>query len=200
MKSPAEMAGLQLFTGADDWWHNACVNWGHFNWDLYAMGYKSAADALVDDAMISGSKLDTHVFPIVFLYRQYLELRLKELVASGRSLVDRPQTKKLDHKLEPLWSELRGIIEEVWPDDGPEDLDAIQDYIAQFCSVDPTSTAFRYPSAKNGSPSLPGVRLINLRQLRLVMASVSQLLEGVSAAIDVYLGYKRDMEADGHGR
>jgi hypothetical protein len=199
MKSPAEMAGHQLFTGADDWWHNACLNWAPFKWDYYATGYKSAADLLVENTMTSRAHLDTHVFPIVFLYRQYLELRLKELVVSGRSLVDRSGKQKLDHKLEPLWAELRGIIEHVWPDEGPEDLDAIQDYIAQFSAVDPTSTAFRYPTAKDGSPSLPDVRHINLRQLYLVMASVAQLLEGVSSAIDVYLGYKRDMEADGYG-
>lgn len=152
------------------------------------------------NALISRSNLDIHLFPIVFLYRQYLELRLKELVTSGLALVDRSRQQKPDHRLEPLWSELRCIIEEVWPDEGPEDLDSIQDYIGQFSAVDPTSTAFRYPTARDGSPSLPDVQRINLRQLCLVMASVAQLLDGVSSAIDVYLGYKRDMEADGYGR
>jgi hypothetical protein len=102
MKSPAEMAGHQLFAGADDWWHNACVGWAQpFKWDYYATGYKSAADVLVDNALTSRSNLDIHVFPIVFLYRQYLELRLKELVTSGRALVDRPAEQKPNHKLEP---------------------------------------------------------------------------------------------------
>lgn len=31
-------------------WNNACVNWCHDGWSLYASGYKEAADLLVQNA------------------------------------------------------------------------------------------------------------------------------------------------------
>ena len=37
----------KLFTTAEDWWNNACLNYSHNGWTLYALGYKNAADLLV---------------------------------------------------------------------------------------------------------------------------------------------------------
>ena len=45
-------------------------------------GYKSSADLLVKNALESKNIkiLDTFIFPIMFLYRQYLELELKWII------------------------------------------------------------------------------------------------------------------------
>lgn len=82
--------GVKLFTDAVDWQNNACTSGGWIidPWDLYADGYREAADHLVE-RIVEGQSLtlDTIVYPIVFLYRQYLELRLKQLIPlSGRLL------------------------------------------------------------------------------------------------------------------
>lgn len=49
------------------------------DWDTYAMGYKRAGDILVQYVADNDWDQDFLVYPITFLYRQYLELRLKEL-------------------------------------------------------------------------------------------------------------------------
>jgi hypothetical protein len=47
----------------------------------YIIGYKTAADITIDHALSDASPeiLDTCIFPACFLYRQYLELVLKDI-------------------------------------------------------------------------------------------------------------------------
>ena len=61
-----------------DWRTNASVNWGGDT--LYIDGYKTAADTLVNHVARDRYTSDTLVYPIVFSYRQYLELMLKALL------------------------------------------------------------------------------------------------------------------------
>ena len=81
---------LPLFTSAQDVYNNACVNWFHDPLELYATAYKEAAEKLVKDVITSRRQRDTLVYPIVFLYRHYIELRLKEIIRAGRKFLDEP--------------------------------------------------------------------------------------------------------------
>jgi hypothetical protein len=200
-KVPTAEAEPFLFGADQDWWHNACVNWSAFPWEGYISGYKEAADIVVNHLGTSRGTLDTVVFPLLFLYRQYLELRLKDLVKRARKLLSRTApTKKPDHRLLPLWRELREMIEEVWPEEEAQPLQQIEDCLAQFSSVDPGSFAFRYPESKDGKRSLPpGLKHINVRRVAEIMQQASQLLEGIGCALDVYLEHKADMESDAYG-
>jgi hypothetical protein len=109
-RSPVELPwpkkGDVLFDSADDWYHNACINLRFFNWDVYASGYKHAGDLLVQHVIDTRNHRDTLVFPIVFNYRQYIELRLKELILIGRILSDEspefPPTHNLRTPMEHL--------------------------------------------------------------------------------------------------
>jgi hypothetical protein len=56
--------------------------------DLFAEGYKTAADILVKQVVEHSSHQDTLVYPIVFLYQQHIELRFKEIIREGLSLLD----------------------------------------------------------------------------------------------------------------
>lgn len=186
----------ELFKSDDDWWHNACLNFTWDNWDLYAEGYKQAADLLIEHIKERRTNQDALVYPIVFLYRQYIELRLKVLIRDGNQLHEIPENFPKHHKIDELWKQCRRILEQVWPEGPLEDLDAVEECIYQFSEKDPSSMAFRYPADKKGSPSLPGLRYINLRNLAEVMSRLASLLDGASAGISEYLGYKREMEAD----
>jgi len=184
---PWPQKGDQLFKADVDWWHNACLNRFHDNWSLYADGYKRAGDLLVEYIKDARSDQDFLVYPIVFLYRQYLELRLKELIRDGNQLLDVPQEFPKHHKIDKLWGQCRRILEQVWPEGPTEDLDAVEECIRQFSEKDPSSIAFRYPTDKDGNPSLPDLRYINLRNLSEVMARIGSLLDGSSDGISAYL-------------
>ena len=186
--------GDDLFNGDGHRWEFACLNFTPYEWDLYAQGYKLAADLLVQHVKRTGEDQDTLVYPIVFLYRQYLELRLKELIKEGTQLVGTPDGLSKTHNIDKLWAQCRTIIEKVWPEGPSGDLDAVKNCIHQFSEKDPCSTAFRYPRDTDGRRSLPDLRPINLLHLSTVMDGLSSLLEGLSTAIYENLEAKREGE------
>jgi len=193
---PWPKTGDILFQAGNDWQHNACLNFCHDKWELYATGYKDAADILAQRVMETQRSADVLIYPIVFLYRHYLELRLKEIIVAGQELLDHPPDLKLIHGLDILWKSCPKIFDEVWPGSSKDELNAVEDCIMQFYKTDPQSMSFRYPATKDGQPTLPGLQHINIRNLQEVMGRISSLLEGGSTGISVYLDYKRSMQAN----
>src|SRR5690349_5555569 len=53
----------------------------------YAIGYKDAADGLIEQILQRDFGGDLQFYPIAFLYRHYIELRLKELLDTGGHVV-----------------------------------------------------------------------------------------------------------------
>lgn len=177
--SPSVFSGQPLFIQGEDSYNNAMLGWTHFPWDIYAAGYKDAADALVQALIHRQAPLDSVVYPLVFLYRQGLELELKLLLPLARRLAGKEPTRDHQHGLMPLWRELRQLLEQLDPraDDG--ELLATESFILQLDNVDPGSYAFRYPTNKKGEVSLPELRHVNVRHLSEIMDSVFMLLGGI---------------------
>lgn len=187
----------KLFVEAEDWWMNACLNWYHDPTEMYIIGYKEAADSLVDSIANRKGSADSLIFPIVFLYRHYVEIRIKSLLHDGSRLLDREHKQKSEHQLSKLWPKVRSILDELWPNDEVGDFKAMDSLIAQFEEVDPRSTTFRYPKDFEGNNSLKlDVPRVNLRNLAEVVGTMSIILEGSADAIAEYQGYKNDMQSD----
>jgi hypothetical protein len=193
-----------LFGFREDWWHNACVNFTHNDWDLYAAGYRRAAEVLVEHVRETQTWQDTLLYPIVFLYRHYLELRLKLIIRDGSwFLHGRPEV-PVGHQIESLWGTAREIIEQMSeqvgekaaPGDPSAPLDEVADLVREFVEIDPGSTSFRYPRDRSGDCSLPGVRYINIAQLQERINPVADFLEGVCCGISHYLSAQADMMRD----
>jgi len=178
------------FASQEDWWNNACLNWCHNGWSLYASGYKEAADRLVKEIEATSSGQDTLVYPILFLYRQYLELQLKELIRQARRLLDEEGEFPKIHNIEHLWKACNELLLKVSPNDSVAELKEIGRFIKDFATVDPTSEAFRYPQDKAGNPTLPGIRHINLRNVREVIEKISIILDGAECQLGEYLSFK----------
>lgn len=191
-KLPWPIPGDTLFTEAEDWQYNARLHGSHDKWDAYATGYKEAADILIERVLSDRMWMDMLVYPIVFLYRHYLELRLKELVISGSQLLDEDAGNIHGHSLIYWWKEARKIFEKVWPDDEKADLDSVENCILQFASKDSGSDSFRYPVNTKGEKTLDGLNLLNLRQFKEAMSRVAALLEGASSAILEYRSHVPD--------
>jgi HEPN domain-containing protein len=196
------MMKSELFKADEDWWHNACLNFTRNDWDLYAVGYKKAADMLIEqivaDNNSSRASLDTIIYPIVFLYRQYLELRLKQLIIEYHKLDDRNVDLPKTHKLDMLWSTARNLIEEIDTENASNSADMFHEVellIEQFSAIDPSSTGFRYPVDKNNNLSLPGLHHINVRHLYTIVENTSSILEDTRMHVSVCLDDKSEYEA-----
>jgi hypothetical protein len=186
-------ASDQMFTSIFDWRANACVNWCRDGWNLYAAGYKKAGDVLVAQIETDGHSQDLLVYPVLFLYRQFIELELKDLLRAGAALHEVDQPAWQHHRLDDLWSRCLKLVEATSPDDSLLELTQTGRLIGEFARVDPTSFAFRYPEDKSGGPSLAGLRHINLANVRDVVGKIALMLSCARASIDQQLEWKGEM-------
>lgn len=138
----------------------------------YALAYKEGADRLVEALAEDGYSQHELVLPVVFLYRHYLELHLKELIIEGRKALGQPADAiPTGHNIFKLWNELKPILAQIQAkpyDLRKEELLAVEACIKEFSEVDERSEAFRYPVNKDGKPLLgKNTRLANLRYIDL---------------------------------
>ena len=145
------------------------------------------------------------LFPLAFLWRQYLELRLKSLVFDaerlhelGEDVPTSAQQRKRrkqpgyradfpdGHDLLLQWECLEPLLRSLWPD-APE-TKFVRHLLTQFNEVDPLADGFRYPvanSKKARARTLAGLpRWVNLRRFNEVMISLANVLDGASAHIE----------------
>ncbi|MCJ7492585.1 MAG: hypothetical protein MUP15_10635, partial [Dehalococcoidia bacterium] len=148
--------GARLLGGANDWKQNARLGYLDIEmcWDAYAEGFKTAADQLVQDLLDNRVwPIDVLLYPVAFLYRQYLELRLKELIVVSGRLLGLSREVPIHHDLMSLWKDVRPRLEQIWfSRSNKMDNDAIEDGLHQFCDADPGSYSFRYPVDRHGNP------------------------------------------------
>jgi hypothetical protein len=149
----------------------------------YAIGYKEAADALIDLVFEQDRGAGSQFYPIAFLYRQYLELRLKELLVTGGHVVYYESKLIHVHDLRKLWADVKKILEAVWPGTHAEEMDALEKCIEELCLLDAKSMSFRYPVDKDGKPTLLGLDCVDLENLKTVMDRISSLLDASSDAL-----------------
>ena len=82
---------------------------------LMTEGYKKAADLMVKHAASELSDRDFLAFPIIFNYRQFLELSLKYLLSTYGDHVGVNENWR-SHNLVFLWSEVEKILDEFGTD------------------------------------------------------------------------------------
>lgn len=168
-----------IFGNGDELYGNARLGSEFNSWNLYAYGFRRAAEILMKHVDDRHTSLDVIVFPIVFLYRHHLELAIKLIARDARLLLpDEPPPKKPEHRLQALWDEAKRLIILVLGVEpfGLEPIDG--GVVVQFDAIDSRSTNFRYPEAFDGSKPLSHISNINLLTLRDSLDTAFDLLDG----------------------
>lgn len=129
---------------------NARVNdIGKDSWCLYADGFMRAGDILIDNVR-STYEINTVIFPILFLYRQYLELSLKETIGYGYYLDEESKQPPSGHDLKNLWDQAKACIRKHQSEITAPEIENIERLILDFYAIDPTSQGSRYPVINKG--------------------------------------------------
>tara|TARA_R110002167_G_scaffold2284_1_gene11685 strand:+ start:1052 stop:1654 length:603 start_codon:yes stop_codon:yes gene_type:complete len=192
-----------IFSGDKDWKANACLNWSHDSMGLYIEGYREAADKLVHDVVDTGANQDTLVFPIAFLYRQYIELQLKHIIRESRIVVGEKANFPEHHKIDALWDTANALMTKIIKEHDQSisdyitksDVQTIKTIIAEFVKVDPESFSFRYPNDKEGNKNLDGIEYINLRKLHDHMGELKEKLDKYYLCISLLRDYQDEMNS-----
>ena len=172
--------------GEESYW-DMDLESAHGKWHEHVWAYKSAADNLVS-AMVCGPgwlKVYIDVYPVLALYRHYVEIALKELVVRAANFNDQSVPKIEHHVLTKLWTEAVSMLRGGQGDDPGIDWDLIGEYVAKVDAI-PYDLG-RYPwTHQREDVELPD-KYLNLIQLRLFMTRLGSELEGISS-------YLRDLE------
>lgn len=131
--------------------------------------------------------MDTWVFPILFLYRQYLELQMKDMVLNYGNMNTAEKKKFLkdsSHSLKKVWNKLKPILLDSGLNDKEiKDVEIVEGYIEQFHQRDLDSIKFRYPIGKELNRVVDREYRINLKNLRDRMKELENFFNGVDGAL-----------------
>lgn len=162
-------------------------------WHLYAEGYHQAAEKLYALWLENQRSPDHLIYPMMFLCRHYVELRLKELIQAAESLLELPTEWKLDHNLDFLVSLLQPHLKKIWPDGSNEELQNACRLIKELSSIDKTSFLFRYPVDTNRNDITKKVTSLDVDNFFDALRKLASFLDGASAGVSVYLDDLRTM-------
>jgi len=156
----------------------------------HAEAFKIAADMILDSHQSAkrGLHHDTLLFPVLYLYRHCLELKLKDLVLLGVRIRLFDLTKVAGilekHELCPLWTKAKRLILDSYPKD--DEAQAAEAIINEFHRVDPDGQTLRY-DRKKGTLELRRYKElsshIGVADLRTKMNSAYHYLDNCYAGI-----------------
>lgn len=156
----------------------------------HAEAFKVAADIVLDShqATKRGQHRDTLVFPVLYLYRHCLELKLKDLVLLGVHTHFFNLTDVADalgeHELCPLWTKAKRLILASYPTDC--EAAVAESIINDFHQIDKDGQTLRYDRKKGTLKLRRYERLpthVGIADLRTTMDSIFQYLDNCYAGI-----------------
>jgi hypothetical protein len=172
------VAGDRPFVEATEQADNAVIAEDDFTRLVLMMeGYKRAADLAVNHA--SGDRFDRDmlVFPILFNYRQFIELSLKyQLATHGRRVGIDANWKT--HDLAILWASFRDRLERFGTPDPDEADPVVESVVLEFAKIDPGSYSNRYPVDRQGNALPIAYGAMHLENLADVMKAVAGYFTG----------------------
>ncbi len=185
-----------MFASGVDWESQALLD---ASWDsllTYALGYKEAANSVVDSVKARNIAPDLAVYPVCFLYRHYIELMLKGLIRLGNQLLSRTAEFPKHHSLRELWEACRPLLEDACQEGDQADTQTVEACIREFASLDPSGEAFRYGEDKSGNPSFNERTQFSLTNMRDVMNRLSGFFEGSYDYMHELLQYQADVDSE----
>ena len=178
-----------LFSERKDWWNVAHLEIASVAEGLaiYAQSYKDAGDRLVEYAKSDKTSINILVFPILFLYRHYLELALKEIIIAATKYLEKGHNNVFSkHNLSQLWNRTKELISEIKIDIPNNDLNAVEYQILQFDRLDSSSQKFRYPVGNNGDVFVNISNSINIENVREIINGLWAWCFGIVCVLGEY--------------
>ncbi len=179
-----------LFAPGADWRLNACLNWGIDTWYAYSEGYRRAAEVVTEYVRQTHQDQDVLIYPVLFLWRHHLELKLKAIARSASQLLGEDWTPPGDHDLGPLFAVAHKLAERCYSEFAEKvpnaELLQAKAALASLKAVDARAMAFRYPEDLKGNKHLEGPYHINFDVVERHMTAISEALDNVESALAIF--------------
>jgi hypothetical protein len=153
---------------------------------LYSQGYLAAANLIYASINESAVLQNTLIYPMIFNYRQFLELRLKELSFIGNKYLGLDRDFKEVHFLKELWNEYKNnILSELEPNLDPALLENVERLIDEFETEDPNSMNYRFPHKKLAKGASPSTRKESLSRQTLDLKNFKATIDKLIHFLDI---------------
>ena len=124
--------------------------------------------------------------PILFLYRHYLEIALKDALDRLKVFDLSQSEEKFGHNLAKLWGEAEGVLRQFVCADW---LVPVESAVEAFNAIDRRADAFRYATNPEGDPQMP-------KSAHVVYHELITQMDDVHAAIDLAIDEIRIQETE----
>ncbi|MFT5725917.1 MAG: hypothetical protein ACI8PB_000033 [Desulforhopalus sp.] len=148
----------------------------------YAFSYKLAADGIARQYLDAPESFyqNFQVFPLLFLYRQYIELSLKAIISETDKITGTDKIQdNFHHRLLDLWAVAQNVIVEIPVNIKESTLLAVEELIKEFNKNDPLSFSFRYPMNKDGEIVPIKLHQISIKNFHSTMSKLSNFFDEV---------------------
>jgi hypothetical protein len=172
--------GTSLFVAGEFRCGAPVTTWSNERHFRMMSGFRLAADILVDHAEENTDKRRELIWPIVFSYRQHIELMLKSAIEDyGRYVTPEIPADCTSHKLDVLWEKYKKLFN----GRESEEFQAVEAYIKEFQGIDPDSYVFRYRTDTKGKQNEIRFASIDLCHLKIMMVGVTNFFECADAEL-----------------
>lgn len=187
-------SGLLLLNGNDKFFiknppmetSSWCRPWLE-NYESYADRYTEAAEQLYKSTINSTRRKDSVVYPIMFLSRHSLELRLKSILHTLYILYKQDSSSKekssiKTHNLECLWN----TIDQLYQGEKNDIYRLAEERIIELNQYDTKSDTFRYHIHKDNS-STAHKEFVDIDAFMSTYRKLNAFLEGIETELQVAL-------------
>ena len=160
-------------------------------------GYRLSADSLYQEIKKSEWINKQYLScAMIFSFRQFIEIRLKELIYLGkRELFDEPKF-KTTHSLEDLFQTyVKEVLIKVDPTYDKKMMSVVNKLIHEFNYIDPKSMSFRYPVDKDLNP-IHNMQNFNIDNFKDVMDKLANFFDCQLDTIQMLEDYNSEMAAE----
>lgn len=145
-------------------------------WGFFATGFRFSAGVLLEKFEETGYDQDFLALPVLYLYRHYAELALKDVIFDAAALLGQRPSIQNEHDLRNLWRTARELLNKLDLEDAATD--AVEELMNVLGAVDPKSMTFRYPVDTSGRVMLPK------KLERLDLPHFARQMEGFAGWVD----------------
>lgn len=170
---------------------------------VYAKGYFHVATCLAESLAQRERFPDYDGYPLIFLYRQSLELYLKHTIYQAARIVSYKNLKPLSdellnkHELASFATRGAEVLKELFPSDAS--LHAFYDRVVtvsrEFEEIDQNSFVYRYPVTTKGGPVTNATQTVTLDSFCATMGEILSGFDTLDFGLDVELQLEQEDKA-----
>lgn len=167
---------------------------------LYTTAYTESASILFNKIMENKDLVGIHFIPMCYLFRNAIELSLKETLVEECSFNFQNSIKSIHrkkHKVLGLWNLIKSeIMEHANPPAGDTTAEDAELYIKQINDFDGKSDKFRYPVTKDIEYHFKKSKILDAENVHQFFVEILSFLGGINSMMSAHNEIQAEIESE----